>query len=159
MVYRGTLICVADMARARAFYEDLLGQTVQFDFGENVGYKSGLALHLRSHFAGLIDGAEIRPEGRDGELYFEHDELPPLARELERRGVRLVHPLREQPWRQLVVRFYDPDGHIVEVGEDLGALARRLRAGGLDEAGIVQATGMPADYVRSLLELVPAASA
>lgn len=151
MRYRGTLICVADMARARRFYEEIMGQEVQFDFGVNVGYRSGLSLHDRSHFTGLIDGRTIRGGGNDGELYFEDDDLPAFAARLEARGVELVHPLREQPWRQWVVRFYDPDGHIVEVGEDMDALLFRLRDEGMDASGMVKATGLPLDHVQSVL--------
>lgn len=31
--------------------------------------------------------------------------------------VELIHPIERQAWGQKVFRFYDPDGHIVEVGE------------------------------------------
>ena len=29
-----------------------------------------------------------------------------------------------------VVRFYDPDGHLIEVGEDMGMVVRRFLASG-----------------------------
>ena len=36
----------------------------------------------------------------------------------------------EHGWGQRVVRFYDLDGHLVEVGEDMGMVVRRfLRSG------------------------------
>jgi hypothetical protein len=41
--------------------------------------------------------------------------------------VEYVHPLREQPWRQRVVRFYDPDHHIIEVGESFLASLNVLK--------------------------------
>lgn len=31
--------------------------------------------------------------------------------------VELIHPVERQAWGQRVFRFYDPDGHAVEVGE------------------------------------------
>ena len=32
----------------------------------------------------------------------------------------------EHGWGQQVVRFYDLDGHLVEVGEDMGMVVRRF---------------------------------
>jgi len=29
--------------------------------------------------------------------------------------ILFVHELREQPWRQKVARFYDPDKNIIEI--------------------------------------------
>ena len=37
----------------------------------------------------------------------------------------------EHGWGQRVVRFYDPDGHIIEVGEDLKMVIRRFLAAGM----------------------------
>ena len=39
-----TLITVADMQRSRHFYENVLGQKVETDFGENVSF-GGFAIH------------------------------------------------------------------------------------------------------------------
>jgi uncharacterized glyoxalase superfamily protein PhnB len=41
----------------------------------------------------------------------------PASRVVDR--VDLIHPIVEQAWGQRVFRFYDPDGHAVEVGEPL----------------------------------------
>ena len=32
--------------------------------------------------------------------------------------INYVHPVKEHSWGQRVVRFYDPDCHIIEVGEN-----------------------------------------
>jgi transposase-like protein len=34
--------------------------------------------------------------------------------------------IKEQSWGQRVIHFYDPDGHLIEVGEDMKVVARRF---------------------------------
>jgi catechol 2,3-dioxygenase-like lactoylglutathione lyase family enzyme len=121
MKYTCALITVADIQRSRNFYENLLQQKVQYDFGENVSFEGGFVIHLDKHFKALIDNKEIRQGGNNFELYFEHDNVEEIAYVLKENGITFVHEVREQPWRQKVVRFYDLDGHIVEVGEPMPA--------------------------------------
>jgi catechol 2,3-dioxygenase-like lactoylglutathione lyase family enzyme len=125
------LITVSDIKRSREFYEKLLNQKVKFDFGENVTFHGDFAIHLQSHFQELIDNKEIRHGGNDFELYFEYDQVDEFVNLLKEHNVRFVHEVREQPWRQKVVRFYDPDKHIIEVGESLEYLSFRLNQEGL----------------------------
>ncbi|PKL23875.1 MAG: hypothetical protein CVV47_11430 [Spirochaetae bacterium HGW-Spirochaetae-3] len=140
MKYVCALITVDDVARARRFYEGTLGQVVESDFGENVAFKGGFAIHQKDHFQGLLDGREIGSKANDAELYFEHDDVNGLAGRLAADGVEFLHGPREQPWRQLVTRFYDPDGHIVEVGERLEHVAYRLSDEGLNLDDICRVT-------------------
>ena len=37
----------------------------------------------------------------------------------------------EHSWGQRVIRFYDPDGHIIEVGEDMKMVIKRFFASGM----------------------------
>ena len=48
------LIVVNNMEVSRNFYEKVLSQKVQYDFGENVSFEGGFAIHLKSHFSDLI---------------------------------------------------------------------------------------------------------
>jgi len=146
-----TLITVTDMHRSRTFYESVLGQRVKHDFGENVQFEGGFAIHLRSHFSTLIGDVPVDPPGNGSELYFESDDIDTIIPRLETEEVTFVHPLREQPWRQKVVRFHDPDGYMVEVGESLSALVRRLAGEGLTVEMIRDATGMTAEFISGIL--------
>jgi hypothetical protein len=56
--------------------------------------------------------------------------------------------MREQPWRQRVVRFYDPDRHIIEVGESMEHLCYRLYTEGKTIAEIEKITMMPREFVK-----------
>ena len=151
MKYVCALLAVSDMERSRDFYTSLLGQTVKFDFGANVSFEAGFAIHQQDHFSGLLDGRPVRTGGNDAELYFEHDDVEGFVAKLTAAGIELIHGAREQPWRQLVVRFLDPDHHVIEVGESMEHLVRRLHATGMAPDSICQTTGMPHDFVNAAL--------
>ena len=144
------LITVADISRSRDFYEGLLNLKVKYDYGENVTFEGDFAIHLQSHFSALIDNRLIQSGGNNFELYFEYDMVDQLADVLSQNGVQFVHDVREQPWRQKVVRFYDPDMNIIEVGESLEFLVNRLKSEGLLLEQIASMTGLPIDFVKKL---------
>jgi catechol 2,3-dioxygenase-like lactoylglutathione lyase family enzyme len=148
--YLGVLIAVQDIAASRHFYEDCLGQKVVLDLGVNVGFEGGFAIHLKSHFQDLLGGGEhfeALTKSHAGELYFETDELEAVEQRLTTAGAEFVHAIREQPWGQRVMRLYDPDGHIVEIGETMEAVVLRFHKLGLSPESINQKTGMPLPFV------------
>lgn len=147
MKYICPLITVDDINRSRSFYETVLDQKVKYDFGENVAFASGFAIHLKPHFAELIGKKNIISKSNSFELYFEHDDIDGFEKSLIEHKVELVHPACEQPWRQKVIRFYDPDGHIIEVGESLEYLSFRLFKEGKTLSEISAITNMPAEFV------------
>lgn len=147
MKYICPLITVSDMKLSRDFYENVLGQKVKYDFGESVTFHGDFAIHLRAHYKSLIDNREVISGGNNFELYFESDRLESIVEKLNTSGVLFVHELREQPWRQQVVRFYDPDKNIVEIGETLEHLSFRLKQEGLSYDQISKVTNMPIDFV------------
>ena len=155
--YVCALIAVSDIARSRAFYEGALGQKVDMDFGPNVSFQGGFAIHERTHFESLLgDGNESRAEAAVvrsswGELYFEEDDIETIEGSLRTAGVSFVHTIREQPWAQRVFRCMDPDGHVVEVGESLEATARRLVGGGLSAERAAERMGMPVPFIERAL--------
>lgn len=150
--YMAALIVVEDVTVARRFYEQVLGQTVGEDFGENIGFVAGFAIHHKSHYQGLIGaGHPIANRPNDAELYFETDDFDGLCARLEQERVEFLHGVVEQPWRQRAMRFYDPDGHIIEVGEPMDVVVRRLHSQGMTAEGIQQATFMPVEYIEQML--------
>lgn len=148
------LIVVDDMARSRHFYEQVLGQKVKFDFGPNVPFE-GFSLHLKSHYQSLLGDAARYPVTRKahwGELYFETDELEPIYQRVHETGVEFIHPICEQPWGQRVMRFYDPDGHIIEIGETMEAVVWRFHEQGLSVDHISQKSSMPREFIEGVIK-------
>ena len=142
-----TLITVKDIAVSRNFYERILGQKIKHDFGENISFESGFALHLRPHFSELIDGKTVGVPQNNTEFYFEADDVDSVAEILRVNRIEFVHEMREQPWRQMVVRVYDPDRYIVEIGESMEHCAYRLFLEGKTVDEISGITNMPVKFV------------
>ncbi|OFX73024.1 MAG: glyoxalase [Bacteroidetes bacterium GWE2_29_8] len=146
------LIVVEDIQRSRNFYENILEQKIKFDFGENVTFHGDFAIHLGSHYKGLIDEKEIKHGGNNFELYFEFDDVMQIESRLKENGVVFIHHTREQPWRQNVLRFYDPDENIIEVGESLEHLAYRLHKEGMAISEISKTIYMSNDFIEEAVK-------
>lgn len=117
MKLTGTLIAVENMERAVRFYRDLFGLEVVLDQDGNVILSQGLFLQDKKLWKEFL-GKEIIGENNAAELYFEEKEIEAFVGKLERLypGVRYVNRLMTHSWGQKVVRFYDPDGNLIEVG-------------------------------------------
>jgi len=85
------------------------------------------------------------------ELYFEEDDLAPIERRLVGGGTEFIHRIIEQPWKQRVMRFYDPDKNIVEIGESLEFLVNRLYREGMTVEEISGITYIERDKVHAML--------
>ncbi len=149
------LIVVEDMARSRQFYEQLLCQKVKFDFGVDVAFEGDFTIHLKSHFQSLLGDAAKYPitaKAHNGELYFEVDDIESLYQRLQAVGVEFIEGIQEQPWGQRAMRLYDPDGHIIEIGEPMDITVRRFHQQGWSIEHIAEKTGMPHEFIEGAIE-------
>ena len=147
MKYMCVLITVDNISKSRELYEKILGQKVVTDFGENIGFEGGFALHKKEHFKELINNKVIIEGSNSFELYFEEDNLVELEKKLDLEGFELIHKIKEQPWRQQVMRFYDYDKNIIEVGERLEHEAYRLYLEKKSIEEIMKITYLPREMV------------
>lgn len=114
---------VRDISISKIFYCEMLELAIKQDFGNFVMFETGFAIHDGKSLETTVWGqpsAVTQPYGRHNILlYFEHDNLDAL---FDRIGgnVNLIHPIETQAWGQRVFRFYDPDGHPIEIGEPPG---------------------------------------
>lgn len=150
MTYGCPLIVVADMACSKHFYCGLLGLAVTADFGANVVLSDAIALQTLESWQDFINkpAGDIQFCHNSAELYFEEDDLDGFLEKLAGwPDVRYVHPPKEHRWGQRVVRFYDPDHHIVEVGESITTVVRRFLAGGMTVAQAARRMDVPEAYI------------
>ena len=131
MKLNATLLAVRDMAAAVAFYRRVLGLRVTADFGANVTLSGGLCLQTLDSWRDFLEGAPVAFGGSDGEVYFQTEDFDAFAARLYTMDIQYVHGVKEHSWGQRAVRFRDPDGHIIEVGEPIQAVCRRFLASGL----------------------------
>ncbi len=125
-VFVNTIIFVKDIERAKAFYAGVLGQTMTQDFGAIVFFENHLVLHQADAIAKTVFKRESEKARRDQGgnnllVYFESDELEDIYRRVCDAGASVIHAIEKQAWGQRVFRFFDPDGHILEIGEPLHA--------------------------------------
>ena len=148
--FMGSLITVADIKRSRDFYEKVLGQKVEADYGANVAF-GGFSIHLRPHFQTLIDNKEVVVDSNNFELYFECDQVEQIVEKLKAEKVEFIHELQEAPWKQLGVKFYDPDKNIIEMSETLEHLVFRLYQQGNTFDEIAKLTGLSSDFIEKFV--------
>lgn len=151
----GPLFAVRDLKASLEFYRQVLGMEVASDFGANVVLTGGLALQTLETWAAFLgkSEAEIVFGGNTGEIYFEAEDFDAFLKGLrDYPEAELVSPPVEHRWGQRVVRLYDPDHHIIEVGEPMCRVCRRFLDSGLSEEGIARRMDVSLEYVRSQLK-------
>ena len=117
MKLRNVLIVVKDIERSRKFYHDLFGLEMILDNDGNMILTEGLVLQEERIWR-QFHGRDVIPENNSSELYFEESDLESFEEKLEAYypEVRYVNRMMTHSWGQKVVRFYDPDGNLIEVG-------------------------------------------
>lgn len=132
MTYTATVISVRDINAARRFYEALFGLELYQDYGINISFTCGLSLQQEFDWlVGLPKGSVTR-KPNDMELCFEEEDFDGFLAKLNAcPGIEYLGPVVEHSWGQRVVRFYDPDGHIIEVGESMKRVIQRFQAAGM----------------------------
>lgn len=154
MEYVCALLAVLDMERSKQFYCGLLGMEITADFGANVTLSDGVALQTAGSWREFLELSEdqITFENRATELYFEEADLDAFLQKLAVwPDLKYVHPLKEHRWGQRVVRFYDPDGHIIEVGERMQQVVFRFLHSGLSCEETARRMDVPLSYVESCI--------
>ncbi len=131
MKYSCTVISVSDVNQSRKFYEELFGLEVYQDYGINISFTCGLALQQEFDWLVNIPKEKIVQEANNIELCFEEEAFDDFIKQLEQYGdIRYIGDVIEHSWGQRVVRFYDPDGHIIEVGEAMKKVIQRFLKNG-----------------------------
>ena len=117
MKLKNVLIVVNDMEKSKKFYKKLFGLDVILDKDENVILTEGLVLQEASLWKTCID-REIIPRNHAAELYFEEADMEGFLRRLDayEEPIQYVNRPAEDSRGRKVVRFYDPDGNLIEVG-------------------------------------------
>ena len=153
MGFSGVLISVKNINESRKFYEDLFGLKINFDFVQNVAFDCGL--FLQEGFTDLmgVPEIEIKYKANNFELYFEEEDLDNFIEKLNQyKDVEYVHPLKEYPWGQRVIRIYDLDKHIIEIGESMVSVVKGFLKKGLSIDETAKRTQHPIDFIKKCME-------
>lgn len=117
MKLKNVLVVVKDIEKSREFYHDLFGLDTILDHEGNMILTEGLVLQDEKIWRDFV-GKEIVQKSNSCELYFEERDIEAFVEKLEERypDIEYVNRLMTHSWGQKVVRFYDLDGHLIEVG-------------------------------------------
>ena len=154
MRFSNPMIVISNMEKSKLFYHEVLGLEVIVDFGANVTLTGGIGLQTKDTWSAFInkDESEIVFGSNSTELYFEEDDFDGFIQRINKIvGINYVHPMKEHDWGQRVIRFYDPDNHIIEVGENIVTVVRRFLDSGLSIEETAIRMDVSVEYVKSLL--------
>ena len=117
MKLKNILIVVKDIEKSKQFYHDLFGLDVVLDNDGNVILTEGLVIQEEKIWKEFLR-KEIIPKSNTCELYFVEQDIEAFVKKLERLypSIEYVNRLMTHSWGQKVVRFYDLDGNLIEVG-------------------------------------------
>lgn len=151
MKLKNVLLVVGNIEKSKAFYKDLFGLDVVTDFGDNVILTEGLVLQDGAIWEHFMD-RNVVPGGNDAELYFEENDMDGFLKKLEtsHHDIHYVNQLTEHDRGQRVIRIYDPDKHIIEIGESMEYVARRFRNMGMSPEQVAEKSQLPLSYVQEI---------
>ena len=117
MKLRNVLIVVSDIEESINFYRDLFRLQVVLNNDGNVIMTEGLVLQDKNIWKDFLE-KDVVPQNNMTELYFEEKNIEDFAEKLNnsRYEIQYVNELMEHSWGQKMVRFYDLDGNLIEVG-------------------------------------------
>ena len=117
MKLKNILIVVKDIEKSRKFYHDLFDIDLVLDNDGNMILTEGLVLQDEKIWKSFLD-RDIVPKSNSCELYFEEQDIESFVEKLEKLypDIEYVNRLMTHSWGQRVIRFYDLDGNLIEVG-------------------------------------------
>ena len=117
MKLSGFLIVVKNCKKAKEYYHELFGLEMLRDNDGNMILSDGLVLQEEKYWRAFF-GKDVLPQSNACELYFEEENVDEFYEKLKTLypETEFVNPPMTHSWGQKVVRFYDPDGNLIEVG-------------------------------------------
>ena len=121
MKLKNTLIVVKDIEKSKEYYHNVFGLDLILDNGGNMILTEGLVLQEERYWKEFLK-RDILSQNNHSELYFEEPDIEAFVEKLERLypDTEYVNRLMTHSWGQKIVRFYDPDGNLIEVGTPAG---------------------------------------
>ena len=153
MKFHSITLFVKDIEKSKIFYTNLLNLSIEHDFGKNVILSNGITIWQIQQSHLISQRLETELNSNRFELYFEAENLDEISIKLEQNRVKLLHPIHTEPWGQRTLRFFDPDNHLIEIGEPLEVFVMNMSKQGLSPEQISIKSGIPIETVNNLLSI------
>lgn len=152
------VLFVKNAAISKDFYANVLGFTVTMDNGGlNYAFKEGFAVWQINPDNVIVNtlGMEAVTDSSTPsrfELCFETDEIDTIYQTLKANDVAFLHEINTEIWGQRTIRFYDPDHHLIEVGESMPIFLKRIyEEEDRDLESTAKRTFMPIEALKQIL--------
>ena len=115
------ILSTSDVGRALAFYRDLLGATVTYQFPPE-GAPAYVSVQFGKASVGLGHDPDFRrtPGRPPIALWLYTDDLDGLVAAIRSAGGRITQEPADQPWGEREARAEDPDGNQLNLGQRAG---------------------------------------
>lgn len=152
------VLFVKDAIKARDFYRDVLGMTEIMNNGDlNFMFREGFAIwqimdvNIIPQKLGMEKITDASATSRF-EICFETSDLNSVYKKVKEAGVKFLHEINTELWGQQTIRFYDMDGHLIEVGESMPTFLTRIyEEEGKDIDATAKRTYMPKEALIQIL--------
>lgn len=152
--FQSSILITNNFDRLKSFYVDVLGLTIELDFGPCITFNCGLAIWKLSekHTVARYLGRQYSTDGNKNlELCFEAEDFDKSVKKLREYNPKLLHDIEEETWGQRTIRFFDPDNNLIELGEPLPGFVKRLHDEGMSIDQVAEKTSVPVDQVKELV--------
>lgn len=156
-----SVLFVKSAAKSRDFYVNILGMNVALSNGDlNFFFKEGFAIWQVAENNEIPKrlGYEVITDKNAAnrfELCFETEDIDDVYKLLKKNDVRFLHELNTEIWGQRTIRFFDPDNHLIEVGESMHVFLKRVYE---EEEHDIEATSRrtftPVEAIRYFLGMI-----
>jgi catechol 2,3-dioxygenase-like lactoylglutathione lyase family enzyme len=109
---------VSDLSDSLAFYQDVLGFSIGFEFGGYAGIRLGsAAIHLSS--------GNPKPPGSGHVYFFCDEEVDTYFIQVQGKGASISRSIETASYGMRDFAVRDPDGNIIEFGHDSEAAEKK----------------------------------
>lgn len=119
--FRHSIALVKSIEESKRFYRDIIGLKVIREFDTFILFQDEFAIHAADLFYTYLNkpyhGEKMGHDNVD--FYFTTSDLEGMQKKLKEEKVAFIHEIYKHAWGEKVIRVYDPDGHILEIGDAL----------------------------------------
>ena len=153
--FHSSVIFIQNMGKMCDFYTKCLDMEIEQDFGPCKIFRGGLSLWMLNTELAIAKklGRTFSEDGNKNlELSFETEDFEKTLKKLKENNVPFLHDPVTEPWGQLTIRFYDPEGNLIEIGESIPTFVKRMHRSGMTEAEVAEQTGVPLKQVEEMIK-------
>ena len=154
MLFHSAVLMTNNFESMKTFYTQGLKMKTKDDFGSCIAFDCGLSIWQMDANQPLAKaiGRTFHADGNKNlEICFETEDFDADVTSVKSFGLKVIHDIQIESWGQKTIRFYDPDGNIIELGESIPTFVKRMYKEGMRAEEVAEKTGVPIEQVEQFL--------